>query len=128
VFEMIDIKILKRAMLVGMVFEFLLVVAGHFSPMLRDHFMLFGCMMIAGVAGLLYARDLARGFRLGALGGGVTGSAAGIVAVGASNVLGDRPDLYIPYGVMVLTLIGAIGGLFGQLDAVLRKLTRPMKD
>lgn len=113
-------------MLVGAVFELLLVVAGHFAPWLRAHFMLFGCMMIAGVAGLLYARDLARGFRLGALGGGVTGSAAGIVAVGASNVLGDRPDIFIPYGVVVLTLIGAIGGVFGQLDAMLRKLIRSL--
>jgi hypothetical protein len=123
---MIDGKILRRAMLVGAVFELLLVVAGHYSPWLRAHFLLFGCMMIAGVAGLLYARDLARGFRLGALGGGVTGAAGGIVAVGASNVLGDRPDIFIPYGVMVLTLIGAIGGLFGQLDAILRRIIRSM--
>jgi hypothetical protein len=122
---MIDIKILKRAILVGVVFELLLVLAGHFAPLLRSH-LLFGCMMVAGVAGLLYARDLARGFRLAALGGGVTGSAAGIVAVGASSVLGDRPDLYIPYGVMVLTLIGAIGGLFGQLDTMLHKLIRSL--
>jgi len=123
---MIDIKILKRAILVGVVFELLLVVAGHFSPLVQVHFLLFGCMMIAGVAGLLYARDLARGFRLGALGGGVAGAAGGIAAVGAANVLGDRPDLYIPYGVMILTFIGAIGGLFGQLDAMLRKLIRSL--
>ena len=123
---MVDTKILKRAMLVGAVFELLLVVAGHFQPWLRAHFLLFGCMMIAGVAGLLYARDLAGGFRLGALGGGVTGAAGGIVAVGVSNVLGDRPDIFIPYGVMVLTLIGAIGGLFGQLDAILRRMIRSL--
>jgi hypothetical protein len=123
--SMVDIKILKRAMLVGVIFELLLVVWGHFSPFMRAHFLLFGCMMIAGVAGLLYARDLARGFRLGALGGGVAGAAGGIAAVGASNVLGDHPELTIPYGVMVLTLIGVIGGLFGQLDAILRRLIRP---
>ena len=123
---MVDVKILKRATLVGVVFELLLVVGGHYSPWLRAHFLLFGCMMIAGVAGLLYARDLARGFGLGALGGGVAGAAGGIAAVGFSNVLGDRPDLTIPYGVMILTFIGAIGGLFGQLDAMLRKLIRSL--
>ena len=74
---MIDAKILKRAMLVGVVFRLLLWWSpAHFSPFAAAHFLLFGCMMIAGVAGLLYARDLARGFGLGALGGGVSGRRA----------------------------------------------------
>ena len=124
--EVVDLKILRRALLVGLILELLLVAMGHYRPRFRPTFELFGCMMIAGVAGLLYARDLARGFRLGALGGGVAGAAGGIAAVGAANVLGDRPDLYIPYGVMILTFIGAIGGLFGQLDAMLRKLIRSL--
>jgi hypothetical protein len=123
---MIDIKILKRALLVVTAFEVLLVLAGHFMPQARPHFLLFGCMMVAGVAGLLYARDLARGFGLGALGGGVAGAAGGIVAVGVSNLLGDRPDIHLPYGVMVLTFVGVVGGLFGQVDALLRELIRSM--
>ncbi len=123
---MIDINILRRAMLVCAVFELLLVAAAHVSPWLRLHFLLFGCMMIAGVMGLLYGRDLARGFRLGALGGGVIGAAGGIVAVGASSILGERPDLDIPYGVMLLAVVGAIGGLFGQFDAMLRKVIRSL--
>ncbi len=123
---MIDIKILRRALLVVTGFELLLVLLGHFMPDARPHFLLFGCMMVAGVAGLLYARDLARGFVLGALGGGVVGAAGGIVAVGVSNLLGDRPDIYLPYGVMVLSFVGAVGGLFGQIDALLRELIRSM--
>ena len=56
----------------------------------------------------------------GALGGLVIGAACGLAAVGTANLLGDRPDLFIPYGVMVCTLIGAIGGLFGQYGAWIR--------
>jgi hypothetical protein len=123
---MIDLKILKRAILVGVVFELALVAVIHFMPWLRPHLMLFGCMLIAGVAGLLYARDLARGYARGALGGGVSGAASALVAVGVSNVLGDRPDLFMPYGVMVSALTGAIGGLFGQFDARLRALIRSL--
>ena len=58
-------------------------------------------MLIAGVAGLLYARDLARGYGSGALGGVAVGAVCGLVAVASANLLGDRPDLFIPYGVMV---------------------------
>ena len=64
---MVDMKILRRAILVGVVFELILVMTGHFKPWFRPTFFLFGCMLIAGVAGLLYARDLARGYGAGAL-------------------------------------------------------------
>ena len=83
-------------------------------------------MMVAGVAGLLYARDLARGFGAGMLGGAAAGAVCGIVAVAAANVLGDRPDLYIPYGVMVSTLTGAVGGLFGQIDAMMKAFLKTL--
>src|SRR6201995_6046737 len=104
-------------MLVGVVLELGLVAMGHYRPRFRPTFELFGCMMIAGVAGLLYARDLARGYGAGALGGVALGAVCGLVAVGAASLLGDRPDLYIPYGVMVSALCGAVGGLGGQVDS-----------
>jgi hypothetical protein len=120
----VDLKILRRAMTVGVVFELLLVAMGHYRPRFKPTFELFGCMMIAGVAGLLYARDLARGYGAGVLGGAAIGAVCGLVAVGSANVLGDRPDLFIPYGVMVATLTGIVGGLFGQMDAQLRVLIK----
>ena len=48
------------------------------------------------------------------------GAACGIAAVGVANLLGDHPDRFLPYGVMVSALIGAIGGLFGQYAAWIR--------
>ena len=119
-------KILRRAILVGVVFELILVMTGHFKPWFRPTFFLFGCMLIAGVAGLLYARDLARGYGAGALGGAAAGAVCGITAVAVSNLLGDRPDLFIPWGVLLSTLTGGIGGLFGQLDAWLRGLIKSL--
>lgn len=125
---MVDLKILRRALLVGVIFELLLVAMGHYRPRFRPTFELFGCMMIAGVAGLLYARDLARGFGAGALGGAAIGATCGIVAVASASVLGDRPDLYIPYGVIVSTLTGGIGGLFGQMDAMFKAFLKTLRD
>src|SRR4051812_47566489 len=102
--HVVDLVILRRAIIVGVVFELLVVVAAHFYPWLKPNFMLFGCMLLSGVAGLLYARDLARGFTAGALGGAAVGALCGVVAVYAAAFLDEEPELYLPYGVMVLTL------------------------
>jgi hypothetical protein len=118
--KLVDPKILSRALLAGMVCEAGFMLVGHYRPIVALHYGLFGCMMIAGTMGLLYARDLARGYISGALGGLVIGAACGLAAVAAASLLGDRPDLFIPYGVMICTLIGAIGGLFGQYGAWIR--------
>jgi hypothetical protein len=117
---LVDAKILDRALLVGVLLEAAFVALGHYRPFITLHFGLFGCMMIAGTAALLYARDLARGYVAGALGGLVIGAACGVMAVGTANLLGDRPDDFLPYGVMVCALVGAIGGLFGQYAAWIR--------
>ena len=113
--------------MVGVFLELLLVAMGHYRPAFKPAYELFVCMLIAGVAGLLYARDLARGYGAGALGGAAIGAMCGLVAVVAANLLGDRPDLYIPYGVMVSALTGGVGGLFGQLDAQLRIIIKAMQ-
>jgi hypothetical protein len=123
---MIQRKILARAVTVGVVVELALVFLAHFKPAARG-MLLFGAMMIAGMAGLLYARDLARGYGLGALGGGAAGAASGVAAVGLATFLHDQPELYLPYGVMVCTLTGIVGGLFGQMDARIRAWRASLK-
>jgi len=124
---LIDIKILDRALAVGLVLEAAFMIAGHFRPVLNIHFGLFGVMMIAGTAALLYARDLARGYVIGALGGLVIGAACGLMAVGVANVLGDHPERFLPYGVMIAALIGAVGGLFGQYAAWIREFIATLR-
>jgi hypothetical protein len=116
---MIDLNILRRVVVVGIILELVLVAGGYIWPSSRFG-LLFGCMLIAAVAGMLYGRDLARGFGSGMLGGTLAGAACGIVAVTAAHFLGLQPELYIPYGVMITTLTGAVGGFFGELDARLR--------
>jgi hypothetical protein len=124
---LIDTKILDRALLVGVLLEAGFMVLGHYRPFITKYFGLFGCMMIAGTAALLYARDLARGYVAGALGGLVIGAACGLTAVGTANLLGDRPDDFLPYGVMICALVGAIGGLFGQYAAWIRQFIATLR-
>jgi hypothetical protein len=125
---MIDLKILRRAVLVGLVFELALVAGGYFWPRSRPG-LLFACMLVAAVAGMIYARDLARGFGAGALGGALAGAACGVAAVATASYLNERPDIHIPYGVLVLMFTGTVGGIFGEFDVrlrayIVRKLTR----
>jgi hypothetical protein len=124
---MIDLKILRRAVLLGVGFELALVAGGYFWPRSQPG-LLFGCMLVAAVAGMFYARDLGRGFGSGALGGALTGAACGVAAVVAASFLNERPETHIPYGVMVLMFTGAVGGIFGEFDVrlrayIIRKLT-----
>lgn len=125
--SLVDTKILDRALAVGVVLEAAFMIAGHYRPVLDTHFGMFAMMAIAGTAALLYARDLARGYIKGALGGLVIGAACGLTAVGTANVLGDHPDRFLPYGVMIAALCGAIGGLFGQYGAWIREFVATLK-
>ena len=77
---MIDLKILHRAALIGIGFELALVVGATVWPPSRPG-LLFACMLTAAVAGMIYGRDLARGFGSGMLGGTLVGAACGVVAV-----------------------------------------------
>ena len=67
---LVDPKLLIRALAAGAAAAAAFMLLGHYRPVLALHYGLFGCMMIAGTMGLLYARDVARGYRAGALGGG----------------------------------------------------------
>jgi len=125
---LVDAKILDRALLAGVLCEVGFVTLGHYRPVIDQHFGLFGVMMIAGTAALLYARDLARGYIPGALGGLVIGAACGLAAIGTANWLGDHPDQFLPYGVMVSALVGAIGGLFGQYAAWIRAFIATLRN
>jgi hypothetical protein len=125
---LVDSRILGRALVTGVALEAAFVAVGHYHTLLDTDFGLFACMMIAGTAALLYARDLARGYVMGALGGLVIGAACGIVAVGVANLLGDHPDVFLPYGVMICALVGAIGGMFGQYAAWIREFISSLRN
>ena len=124
---LLDPKLLIRALAAGSASAAGFMLLGHYRPILALQYGLFGCMMIAGTMGLLYARDVARGYVAGALGGLVIGAACGLAAVGSANLLGDHPEVFLPYGVMISALVGAIGGLFGQYGAWIRDFIRTLR-
>ena len=100
-----------------------MVVIGHYVPWIRINFYEFGAMMFDGLAGLFYARDFAQGYAKGALGGAIVGGASGLIGISAANLLGDVGLIVLPFGTAITVMVGAIGGLFGQMGANIRKLS-----
>jgi len=117
-----DGELIQRAAGTGIILQITLVVIGHYVGWVRENAYEFGGMMIAGVAGLLYARDFAKGYAKGALGGAIVGGACGVIGLCAANILGDVPLIALAIGSVIVVLVGAIGGLFGQMAANIRNL------
>ena len=116
---MIDGRILRYAIIVGTTLQAANALARHLG-WLSDYYAVFGGMFISGVAGLLYARDTNRGYAPGAIGGAVAGLVTISIGVALTVTLHDAPAVLIPFAMLICTLTGAIGGLFGQLGASIR--------
>jgi hypothetical protein len=116
----IDGKILIRVTLVGIVLQLALALLAHFVAWLPLHALLFGNMMISATTGYIYAMDFAKGYFNGATGGAIAGGLCGGAGIAITLALGDTPGFAIPVGAAVAVLTGAVGGLFGQLAAVMR--------
>jgi uncharacterized membrane protein YeaQ/YmgE (transglycosylase-associated protein family) len=116
---MIDGRILRYAIIVGTTLQAANALIRHLG-WLSDYYAQFGAMFISGVAGLLYAREVNKGYRHGAFAGAIAGLVSVSVGVTLAVTLHDVPPVMIPLAMLVCTLTGAIGGLFGQLGASIR--------
>lgn len=114
----------QRAITVGVLLLITFVVFSHYLPWLATR-ILFATMLITGIAGLLYAREVARGYGIGALGGAFAGGICAAVGIALAVLLGDAPSftlgpapgMVLMVGTAISILTGAVGGLFGQWDA-----------
>ncbi|HVZ69789.1 MAG TPA: hypothetical protein VG891_10020 [Rhizomicrobium sp.] len=100
----------------------MLVVTGHFSQWVALHVFQFGGMMIAAISGYLYGMHSAKGWNASALAGAISGGTCGIIGIAVAVVLRELPMLALVVGTLICILTGAIGGLFGQMAANMRKL------
>ncbi len=120
----IEIKALLRATVVGIVLQVVMYVLGHYSAWVAIHVFFFGGMMISAVTGYLYAMDAGSGYFAGATGGAIAGGGCGLIGIGLSAALGDSVSSLIAIWTAIAVMMGAIGGLFGQMAANLRAMER----
>jgi hypothetical protein len=118
----LDARLVLRAALAGTTMQLVLTAAGHFSPWVAIHLFLFGRAMLSATAGYLYGLALGRGYGAGALGGAIAGGLCAVPALAASVLLGDTPAAVVTTGTAISILTGAVGGVFGQMGAILRKM------
>jgi hypothetical protein len=119
---MIDARILRRAVIAGTVLQIVLSLSGYFFPWVAIRFFMFGRMMISASAGYLYGMELGRGYAAGALGGAIAGGLCVVPAIALSVLLGDTDASMLAVGTGISILTGGVGGAFGQIAAILRKL------
>jgi hypothetical protein len=117
-----DPRLILRAALFGTVLQLGLAAAGHFSPWVAIHLFLFGRAMLSATAGYVYGLVLGRGYGAGALGGAIAGGLCAVPGLAASVLLGDSLAAVVTMGTAISILTGAVGGAFGQMGAILRKL------
>ena len=120
--DMIDSGLLLRAAVAGMVLQLILAVCGHAFPWVAVHLFTFGRMMLSATAGYLYGLLLGRGYAAGALGGAIAGGLCVVPALAISVLLGDSAAAMVAIGTGISILTGGVGGAFGQLGAILKKL------
>lgn len=117
-----DPRLILRTALFGTVLQLFLTTAGHFSLWVAIHLFLFGRAMLSATAGYLYGLVLGRGYGAGALGGAIAGGLCVVPGLAVSVLLGDTPAAMVATGTGISILTGAVGGAFGQMGAILRKL------
>jgi hypothetical protein len=118
----LDSRLVLRTALAGTVLQLLLAGAGHLFPWVGIHLFLFGRAMISATAGYLYGLLHGRSYGAGALGGAIAGGLCVVPALVLSVLLGDSAGVAVSTGTGISILTGAVGGAFGQMGAILKKL------
>jgi len=120
----IDIRVFVRALIVGVVLEIALMIATHFIVYIEQQGFLLGGMTISAVAGYLYAMDTGKGYFTSATIAAIIGGVSALIGLGVSVALHDAPTRIIPLFTTICVVTGAVGGLFGQMSANLKKMGR----
>lgn len=105
-----------RAILVGTVCQFALVLLSHFYPWVEINVFEFGGMMISATAAYLYAQEIGAGYGRMALGGALVGAVCALMGITLAVSLHDKPPVLLLAGTLIAALTGLFGGLFGQMS------------
>ncbi|HWA31365.1 MAG TPA: hypothetical protein VG867_09710 [Rhizomicrobium sp.] len=119
---MFDIRVFIRAAIVGIVLQIVLMALVHFSRYVAQHVFLFGGMMITALAGYFYAMDTGKGYFTSATIAAILGGLCALCGVGLSVLLQDARQSVIPFFTAICVGTGAVGGVFGQMSANLKKM------
>jgi len=118
----LDAKLVMRTALVATLVQLALAIGQHLFPWLVGNPALFARMMVCASAGYLYALIFGCGYLRGAVGGAIAGGLCAVPALILLVVLGDSQGPTLTMGTAIAVGTGAVGGFFGQMGAILKKL------
>ena len=99
---------------VGLILQFAMVVAGHYSVPVKNSFAI-GGMLFSLVAGFLYFRLAPGGWAGACLGGAIAGGLCAIIGIAVSVSLKDVPTQILWLGTSASVVTGVIGGAIGKV-------------
>lgn len=100
---------------IGLVLQLGMVVSGHYTPAVKELFVL-GGMGFSLVAGLLYVWFAVKGsWRSDLAGGAIAGGLCALIGLALSVVLRDVPVLLLLFGTLSSIVTGVMGGAMGKL-------------
>ena len=100
---------------IGVAAQIAMIVAGHFSPFVRDKVFAIGGMLLSLAAGALYARMAHGGWPPSLIGGAIAGGVCALIGIAPSVALGDTLASILIIGTLGSTVAGVIGGALGKL-------------
>lgn len=112
-----DRKALWNAAAVGTAGQLVMVVAGHFVPVVKDHVFAVGGMIVSLAAAVLFVRLERGGWSSSLIGGAIVGGVCALVGILVSAALGDVPLVVVAFGTCASTVAGLVGGALGRLIA-----------
>ena len=118
----LDTRLVLQTALAGAALQLVLAWAAHAYPWVAIHLVLFGRAMVSATAGYLYGLIRGRGFGTGALGGAIAGGLCVVPALTLALLLADPENLMATTSTAISVLTGAVGGAFGHVGAIFRKL------
>ena len=110
-----DRKTLIKATVVGTIAQLVMIGAGHFIPVVKDHVFAVGGMLISLLAGVLYARLARGGWGSSLAGGAIAGGVCALIGILASAALGDVALMVVAFGTCASVVAGLIGGALGRV-------------
>jgi hypothetical protein len=112
-----NVRTLLIATAVGLAAQLAMVIAGHWSPFVKDNVFALGGMAISLVAGLLFAKLAKAGWGPSLLGGLIAGGVCAVLGIAVSVGLGDTLPLILAIGTTGSAVAGLVGGGAGKLLA-----------
>lgn len=107
-------RTLINATIIGLVFQLIMVVSGHFIPLIKEQGFAIGGMLISLLAGVIYLRSTRGSWSDSLVGGALAGGICALIGIAVSFGLGDVDAGVLVFGTIASAVAGVIGAAIAK--------------